>query len=584
MSDKENKNLENNNLNNSTNRKNLNENKKEKKKKKSKEKVVLSPQERAAKNVKRIMIVFFVLLIALISYIAYFGVFQDPTIDDMTGNTAKLAVEKQVIRGNIYDTFGQVLAETKVDGLEQTIYYPFGKATSAVVGYVSPRYGTSGLESTYNTDLSTYTSDTSIWDDFNIFKLFEDRDQKRYGDNVYTTLDAQLQEVAYKELSQYKAGAVVAIDPKTGAVLASVSYPDFDPNNLSTSMEEDQKTGDGLFFDRATQGLLAPGSTFKMVTMTSGLENIPGLGNETFNDPGYIQLGDYKLTDEGSVDWGTLTLNGALSVSSNVIFGGIISVELGNAKLKATAEAFGFNENIPTVGFNLAESQFPTYSEDQEADIAMSGMGQAQDLATPTQMALIAGTIANDGVMMRPYLVSKVVASDGKTVENTSIEAYRTVMSEAVAQRDQEAMAFVVDQRAWPDKYDDPDIGDWNEWPEFRNIPDAGAKTGAAQTGTGGDEVDSWFAGYSGDTIAVAVVVQDTSPEDAIAGHIAGAVMNTYLKQLGMIPDDVDNTTNEGSGDMVSGKLVTTPDPTNGSKTENTMDASSANDNAITTS
>ena len=547
------------------------------------EKKTLNSQEKSSSNIKRIMIIFFILLIGLISYIAYFGVIKDPTIYNKTNNTAKLATEHKVVRGNIYDTFGQVLAQTNVNGAEQSIYYPFGRATSAVVGYVSSVYGTSGLESTYNKELSTYTSDTSIWDDFNIFKLFKDRAKKEYGDNVYTTIDAQLQEVAYKELSQYKAGAVVAIDPKTGAVLASVSYPDFDPNNLNTSMKKDEQTGDGLFFDRATQGLLAPGSTFKMVTMTSGLENIPGLGNQTFNDPGYIQLGDYKLTDEGSTNWGTLTLNGALSVSSNVVFGGIIAVELGNAKLKATAEAFGFNQNIPTVGFSLAQSQFPTYSENQEADIAMSGMGQAQDLATPTEMALIAGTIANNGVMMRPYLVDKVVASDGKTVEQTSVEAYRTVMSQDIAKRDQEAMDFVVKQRVDPSD-GPPYIGDWNEWPEFDHIPDAGAKTGAAQTGANGDSVDSWFAGYSGDTIAVAVVVQDTSPEDAIAGHIAGAVMNKYLKQLCIIPDDVDNTTNEGSGDMVSGKLTVTSDPTNGSKTANTMNTSSANDNVIPTS
>lgn len=571
MNDKENKNQ---------NDLNKEDNKKIKKDKVKKDKKTLNSQEKSSNNIKRIMIIFFILLIGLISYIAYFGILQDPTIYDKTDNTAKLASENKVIRGNIYDTFGQTLAETKVDGTEQSIYYPFGKATSAVVGYVSTIYGTSGLEATYNKDLSTYTSDTSIWDDFNIFKLFKDRDQKQYGDNVYTTLDAQLQEVAYKELSQYKSGAVVAIDPKTGAVLASVSYPDFDPNNLNTSMKQDEETGEGLFYDRATQGLLPPGSTFKMVTITSGLENIPGLGNETFNDPGYIQLGNYKLTDEGSTDWGTLTLNGALSVSSNVVFGGIIAVELGNAKLKATAEAYGFNENIPTVGFSLAQSQFPTLSPYQEADIAMSGMGQATDLATPTEMALIAGTIANDGVMMRPYLVSKVVASDGKTVEQTSVEPYRTVTSVAVAKRVQEAMAFVVKQRVDPND-GPPYIGDWNEWPEFDNIPDAGAKTGAAQTGAGGDEVDSWFAGYSGDTIAVAVVVQDTSPEDAIAGHIAGAVMNTYLKQLGVIPDNVDNTTNEGSGDMVSGRLSVTSDPTSGSKTVNTMDTSSANDNAI---
>lgn len=583
MSDIENKSLDSLNKSDTEKKGNKKENKKKKEKKK-KEKKILDPQERASRNVKGIMIIFFILIIALISYIAYFGIFQDPTIYDKTDNTAKLATENQVIRGNIYDCYGQALAETEVNGDEQSIYYPFGVATSAVVGYVSTQYGTSGLEATYNKDLSTYTSDSTIWDDLNIFKLFENRDKKEYGDSVYTTIDAQLQEVAYEELSKYKAGAVVAIDPKTGAILCSVSYPDFDPNNLSTSMKEDEATGDGLFFDRATQGLYAPGSTFKMVTMTSGLENIPGLGNETFDDPGYIQLGDYKLTDEGSVDWGKLTLNGALSVSSNVVFGGIIAVELGNAKLKATAEAFGFNENIPTVGFTLTESQFPTFSENEEGNIAQSGIGQSTDLATPTEMALIAGTIANDGVMMRPYLVSKVVASDGKVVEQTSVEAYRTVMSEEIAKRDQEAMEFVVDQRAWPDKYNDPDIGDWNEWPEFRDIPDAGAKTGAAQTGTDGDEVDSWFAGYSGDTIAVAVVVQDAGAEDAIAGHIAGAVMNTYLKQLGMIPDSADNTTNEGSGDMVSGTLTLTSDPTTGSKTINTMDTSSANDNTITSS
>lgn len=576
MSNKENKGL--NDLN-----KNDTEKKESTKEKVKKEKKILDPQEKAVKNIKRIMIVFFILLIGLISYVAYFGVFQDPTIYDKTNNTAKLATENKVIRGNIYDCYGQALAETKVDGEEQSIYYPFGVATSAAVGYVSTQYGTTGLESTYNKDLSTYTSDTSIWDDFNIFKLFQDRDKKEYGDNVYTTLDAQLQEVAYQELSQYKSGAVVAIDPKTGAILCSVSYPDFDPNNLDTSMEKDEQSHEGLFFDRATQGLLPPGSTFKMVTMTSGFENIPGLANETFNDPGYIQLGTYKLTDEGSTDWGKLTLDGALSVSSNVVFGGIIAVELGNAKLKATAEAFGFNENIPTVGFSLAQSQFPTFSENEEGNIAQSGIGQSTDLATPTEMALIAGTIANNGVMMRPYLVSKVVASDGKTVEETSVEAYRTVMSESIAKQDQQAMAFVVKQRVDPND-GPPYIGDWNEWPEFADIPDAGAKTGAAQTGTDGDEVDSWFAGYSGDTIAVAVVVQDTSPEDAIAGHIAGAVMNTYLKQIGEIPDSDDNTTNEGSGDMVSGKLTLTSDPTNGSKTENTMNASSANDNPIVTS
>ena len=135
------------------------------------EKKTLNSQEKSSSNIKRIMIIFFILLIGLISYIAYFGVIKDPTIYNKTNNTAKLATEHKVVRGNIYDTFGQVLAQTNVNGAEQSIYYPFGRATSAVVGYVSSIYGTSGLESTYNKELSTYTSDTSIWDDFNIFKL-----------------------------------------------------------------------------------------------------------------------------------------------------------------------------------------------------------------------------------------------------------------------------------------------------------------------------------------------------------------------------------------------------------------------------
>lgn len=469
------------------------------------------------KAVRKIMLVYLVILLALISYIVYFTVVSGPKIAAMSSNTRAAAKANTILRGTIYDSQGNALTESKkTSTLSQTITYPYGDIYANVVGYYSSTYGTTGLEKTYNQDLSTYQSGSGILRYFNIVKSFKERSVQKVGDSVYTTLDTNLQKVAYDGLSKYTAGAVVAINAKTGAILASASYPSFNPNNLAEAMAKSTEAGVTPFLiDRATQSLYAPGSTFKVVTLASGLQNISGLAYRTFNDTGKITIGDYTLPNENGIAYGQVGINKALSVSSNVVFGGIIAEELGNEKLKATAEEFGFNEDIPTVGFSLKQSSFPTLSSYELGNIAQSGIGQGSVQATPTQMALVAATVANDGVMMRPYLVNKVVDSEGNTIQQTQVQQYKQIISSANDAIIKNAMAYVVSQRVQS-----------GTWSYFSGISNVGAKTGTAQTSN--SQPNSWWMGYAGD-LAVAVVVEGAGNVDGASAKIAASVIKAYL-------------------------------------------------------
>lgn len=471
------------------------------------------------KSTRKIMIVYLVILLALISYIVYFTVVCGPKIAAMDSNTRGAASQNTILRGTIYDSQGNALTVSKkTSTLDKTISYPYGDIYANVVGYCSSAYGKNGLEKTYNNQLTTYQSGKGILRYFNIVKSFKERSTPKVGNSVYTTLDTNLQKVAYEGLSHYTAGAVVAINAKTGAILASVSYPSFDPNDLAGAMAKATQSGVTPFLsDRATQWLYAPGSTFKVITLASGLENISGLAYRTFDDTGKVTIGDYTLPNENGVAYGKIGINKALSVSSNVVFGGIIAEELGNAKLKATAESFGFNEDIPTVGFSLKQSSFPTLSSYELGNIAQSGIGQGSVQATPTQMALVAATVANDGIMMRPYLVSKIVDSEGNVVDETKVQQYRQVLSASDDSVIKNAMAYVVSQRVQS-----------GTWSYFNGINNVGAKTGTAQTGSG--EPNSWWMGYAGD-LAVAVVVEGAGNVDGASAKIAASVIKAYSGQ-----------------------------------------------------
>lgn len=498
-------------------------------------------KERETKNIKNIMIVYLVLLLGLIGYITYFYLFKAPKINEMPSNSVALARENNVIRGKILDSEMQPIAESeKTDADSQKRIYPYGDLYAAAIGYTSPIYGTTGMENIYNKQLTTYDAESfsQMLKSFSLKKAFENRGKDatpRIGNSVVTTLNTPLQKVAWDALGQ-NIGAVVALQPKTGDVLAMVSKPTFNPNNLKAEMTQvanDEAIGkpNTSLINGATHNPSAPGSVFKTVTISSALENIPGIQNRVFDDTGSLKIGDYTLPNENWQAYGQISLARALSVSSNVVFG-TIGMELGNAALKATAEAYGFNSILPTNGFYVGQCNFPTLNSYDKGSMAQSAIGQGATTATPFQMAVVAATIANGGVMMEPTMVKEVINSRGQVVQNFPPKELRRVISAQNAATITSDMRYVTEQR------EGQPSGVWEYMdPKYQ----LASKTGTAQKENAQGQLlvdaNAWFVCFapaSDPKIAVAVQVVNGGAGSKIGASIAYQVVKSYLDQVGI--------------------------------------------------
>ena len=266
-------------------------------------------------SIKQVMVVFLFCFVALISYIAYFQVFSAPSIAEEQGNQRLWAKRNEVLRGTIYDRNKNALTTSaKVNDLTQKRTYVDGDLYVHALGYVDPRYGLTGLEANYDSELTTYNKITNnilnLTKDFSKEKLKEmfnsrKEDEVKIGNGVITTLDPTLQKIAYDALENNK-GAVVALNPKTGEVLAMVSRPTYNPNDLESSMKAANagKADNSPLINRATSGLYPPGSTFKTVTLSSALDNMPGVTNRIFDDTGKIVFNSKQSlsNDSGEVN------------------------------------------------------------------------------------------------------------------------------------------------------------------------------------------------------------------------------------------------------------------------------------------
>lgn len=485
-------------------------------------------------SIKQVMVVFLFLFVALISYIAYFQVFSAPNIAEQQGNQRLWAKRNEVLRGTIYDKNKNPLTTSaRVDALKQKRTYVNGDLYVHALGYVDPRYGLTGLEANYDSELTSYNKITNdilnLTKDFGMDKLksmFQNRkeDDVKIGNGVITTLDPALQKIAYDALGNNK-GAVVALNPKTGEVLAMVSKPTYNPNDLENSMKaaNEGSSENSPLINRAVSGLYPPGSTFKTVTLSSALENIPGVTNRTFNDTGKIVFNANQSlsNDNGEVN-GEINLKEAFRLSSNFVFG-TLAMELGNDKLKGTAEKFGFNSTIDSDGFKITQSQFPKLSKAEVGSIAQSGIGQSSILATPMQMALVASTIANDGKMMEPRLVNQVIDKDSNVIKTLEPKLYKQVINTANAAIIKDYMKYLVDSRVD------------SSWSYFQGTEAAG-KTGTADYNLANGQSakpHSWFIGFapaSNPKIAVAVIVENGGYGASAAAPVAGSVINQALK------------------------------------------------------
>ena len=452
------------------------------------------------------------LFLTLMGYIVYFSAVRARDIVNSPYNARQDNFAEVVIRGNLADRNGNVLAETHVaeDGSE-TRYYPYGDVFAHVIGYNHADFGKTGLESIENFSLLTSngfcldTSKNNFYDSLNM------------GDTVVTTLDAGLQQTAYQALGENK-GAVVVMEASTGKILVMLSKPSYDPNQIEENwyyLNEDEENSPLL--NRVTQGSYAPGSTFKVVTLLEYMREHTDYENYTYECAGEITNGETTIHCFDSIVHGTENLRSSLANSCNASFANI-GLSLDRTSYRKTAEDLLFNKKLPCA-MNYTKSSFSVDKETEDSEIMMTAMGQGNTLVSPYHMALITSAVANGGTLMEPYLVEKVTNHTGTEISKNVPKSYRKLMSSDEAARLKEYMRAVVDEGTG--------------MLLSGQVYTAAGKTGTAEYSmVDGEKTHSWFMGFTNvdnPELVISVIVEGADGNDgAKAVPIAKQILDSY--------------------------------------------------------
>ena len=337
--------------------------------------------------------------------------------------------------GSITDRNGNLLATTNENG--QRVYLQnelARRALSQTVGDTRGMSGT-GVETYYSATLLDLSG--SLID--RLRELVTGAEHK--GSSVQLTVDAELTAYIASVFPEGYEGAVCVVNYKTGEILAMVSKPDYDP--VLVEQGDVDSAADTAFLNRCLQGRYTPGSVFKIVTLTSALENDPNVIDQTFTCSAVWDFGSGSVNCmSGRTSHGEQSLTKAFANSCNVTFGKL-AYQLGASRLGATAERFGFNENFKFGDFVVYNSSFPTDTSSMN-ELVWSGVGQSTVLVTPLHMTLITASVANGGVMMRPKLIKQITSTLGIPEATLQSEAYRRVMSEETAHTVKDCMRAAV--------------------------------------------------------------------------------------------------------------------------------------------
>lgn len=484
--------------------------------------------------IRRLSVVVLVMFLVLMGAASYIQVINANELNADGRNVRTLYREYGTFRGPFVVDGDTIVASKSVDdSFNYQRTYTDGALYAAATGYYSIVFGRSGLEQSENSLLNG-SDDALFWN--RLGDLFAGREQE--GASVEMTLDSTLQKVASEQLGDQR-GAVVALDPTTGEILAMVTSPTYDPTLLAghNSVEVNKKYQELLndenrpLINRAIAGdTYPPGSVFKLVVAAAALESgytpetslyapqelkLPGTSNTMSN----YQNEKCDTTD-------TTTLKDALRVSCNTAFANL-GMSLGWEVIERKAKEFGWTDQID-IPLSVAASRLPEDPDD--AQTAMASIGQYDDRATPLQMAMVTAAIANHGQLMTPYLVKTVRAPDLRVVQQNEPTEYSQPMTAADAQSLTDMMVEVVDNGS-------------GRAAAIDGVKVAG-KTGTAETGDG-SAPDNWFVGFApadNPTIAVAVLVENGGAQgDAgkeatggiVAAPIAKAVMEAALAKNG---------------------------------------------------
>jgi penicillin-binding protein A len=464
-----------------------------------------------------------VLFTLLIVWTTRWTVIDATALDNNPLNHRELDAELKIKRGRILADDGTVLAKSVAAGGGQwSRTYPAGSLFSQAVGYSDLGRGSSaGLEQ-YRLDYlkGKPTGLTSVFGPLS--------GGLQVGDDVQTTLDPKAQQTARAGLAG-RVGSVVALDPRTGAVLAMYSNPAYDDNHPKAC------NAIGCQLNRATQGQYPPGSTFKIVTATAAINSGRYTPDSLINGDSPKTISGVPLENDGNQSFGDITLTHALTDSVNTVFAQL-GVAIGRRTMTDYMERFGFYAK-PPIDLPSAEllssrpffagrhgRQVPYPPGSSNEDIGRIAIGQGGLEVTPLQMAMVAAAVANGGELMTPHLTDKVVDPDGRTVTSIAPSVYRRVMTAKTASEINLMMRTVVDEGT-------------GQLAQLGSGISFAGKTGTASIGPAGSgETQPWFIGFApanAPTVAIAVTIEKTQGQfgGQVAAPIAKQVVQTLLAE-----------------------------------------------------
>ncbi len=462
------------------------------------------------RQILKVAYLFAGLFLGLMIYIGYFVEIDSKDVITNPRNQRQDMLAKSVVRGNIESIDGEVLAKTEVDeDGNETRVYPFEHLYAHVVGYTIK--GKSGLESTEN--FSLLSSHANIVERF--FHTLQNK--KSQGDTVVTTLNSKVQQAAYDALGDRK-GAVVAMDPSTGKILAMVSKPGFDPNDLSEDWEfinSEEEQENARLLNRATQGIYPPGSTFKIVTTLAYLRQNPNYSNYQYTCEGEGIFNTVPIECYNKHVHGQENLVDSFANSCNTSFANI-GTQLDKGKFYDLCESLFFNKSL-SLDFTYKKSRFVLNEKSPDKQVAQTAIGQGDTGITPLHNLMITAAVANGGVMMKPYLVDHIENYTGGIVKKNTGKSYGSVMTADEASVLTDMMKEVVKRGTGTGL-------------SGKSYSVAG-KTGTAEFEEG-KAAHAWFTGFApadNPEIAVCVIVENSGAGSTYAVPVASKVFDAYF-------------------------------------------------------
>ena len=467
------------------------------------------------------MLMYSLLFAVLVANLTYIMIIKAPEYQNMPSNNHTIAREAKMERGTISTEDGVVLARSvRQDDGTYKREYPAGTLAAHIVGYSSQKFGTAGIEAAYNDTLRGQQNFASFTDVVNSLAGIQTK-----GNDVTLSIDSRIQESAQAAL-EGQVGACVVMDPETGAVLGMASSPTFNAADYEALLSQSADSNSSELYNRATQALYAPGSTFKMVSLAAALQDGVATPTTEYDAPGEMEIGNAPVTNVKKRDYGRITLEQATWYSSNTVFGQV-GVQIGADLLVQMAMNFGFNETIK-FDLPLAMSLMPDPDEMTEWETAWAACGEpvgehespAGPQATVLEMCMVGSAIANEGALMQPYLVDGVYNANGERSFSAAPVKLKQAIDKETAARVMTVLEGVVTEGT-------------GTRAAIEGVKVAG-KTGTSERGDG--DTDSWFVGVApAEDPKVVVAINLERAESGSGAAAAHDVLKTALEVVGAL-------------------------------------------------